>query len=225
MAACTLPHTLRNGALALLTTIVAAGAAAQTTGPAAEGSGSPDAEKSVVLVANAGLVPPYRGAVVLVGAMPGSGHVGVIINRPTPHTLDTLFPDDPASRRERSPVRLGGPVLANSLFAVVKSAQRPDPSGIAVGKALYLVAEAQTIDATIARGARDATYFLGVVSWAPGELAMEIAQGLWSLALADSESIMDAVSKDSSVPLPPDTPSARRTMHAVEPNLAAPATR
>jgi putative AlgH/UPF0301 family transcriptional regulator len=52
-------------------------------------------------------------------------HIGFILNRPTPVTPGTLFPEHAPSRKIVAPVYFGGPVLVESLFAVARRAYCP----------------------------------------------------------------------------------------------------
>ena len=68
-----------------------------------------------------------------------------------------------------------------------------DESGVALSTDLYLIAESKTLDALIERDAPEARYFVGVVSWASGELAVEVAQGLWRIEAIESDDVLNAL--------------------------------
>lgn len=153
-------------------------------------------DRTILLVANPGLVPPFAHSVLLVGPLGGGRHVGVLVNRPTELTLDKFFPNHSASQRARTAVSLGGPMLTNTLFAVVRSDTQPDTTGVRLSDDLFLIVEAATVDRLIERGDKDARYFIGVVTWAPGELAAEVSQGLWSLAAVESTEVITSSAPD-----------------------------
>src|SRR5262245_6262716 len=82
-------------------------------------------EEPVVLVAKPGLGEFYRGTVLFVRPAGGGAHVGFIVNRPTRVTLSELFPDQGSLQKVSEPVFLGGPLHAESVFAVVHRADSP----------------------------------------------------------------------------------------------------
>ena len=177
--------------LILLLGLTISGWSAANDAPPA-GTPEPSA-KTLLLVARPGLNEPFAGAVVAVGTLGGNRHLGVIMNRPIGVTLDQLIPQKKqesvlAPRRE---VNLGGPEMLNVLFAVVRSDSRPDASGIALSKDLFLVGEAVTVDSLIVRDAPEARYFVGLTMWDEGELMTEVSQGMWTLVSIDTNELLN----------------------------------
>ena len=139
--------------------------------------------KPLLLVASPQLQGPYSQTV-LIAVPAGEHHLGFIVNRATEVRLAALFPEHAPAAKVLDPVYVGGPEMAQAIFAVV----RRDPGSEAiklVGEA-FLVAGADGVDQVIERMPNDARYFAGFVGWQPGELAKEIDAGYWHVTEADA---------------------------------------
>ena len=170
----------------LATLVLAAGLAASHMATAA------DLSAPVVLVASSRLDgSPYQQAVVVAAPLPdGSGHIGLIVNRPTTFKLATLLPDDTAARNVSEPVYVGGPALARGLFAVMRKA--PDGAGgvVPLVDGLVAVMDGATIDRVLKDSPNDARYFVGMMLWAPEELESEVDQRAWDVRACDADTIL-----------------------------------
>jgi len=136
----------------------------------------------VLLTASPEMQGPYSQTV-LIAVPADEGHIGFIVNRATEVSLAELFPEYAPSAKVVEPVYVGGPEMAQAVFAVV----RRNPGGAAVrlfGDA-FLVVDAAGVDSVIERTPNDARYFVGFVRWQPGELASEIEAGYWHVTDAD----------------------------------------
>src|SRR5580765_8887288 len=103
---------------------------------AAEPSGA------ILLVARPELQDAMFGAsVVVVTPLANGAHAGFIVNHPTKTTLSTLFPGHEPSRRVEEPVYLGGPVMPDTLFALVRAAENPGGGSIELMPGLYAAFE------------------------------------------------------------------------------------
>jgi putative transcriptional regulator len=143
-------------------------------------------EEAFLLVANPAFRDlEYRQAVLIAAPVPGGGHVGVILNRPTRRSLGSLFPQHEPSKKVIEPVYVGGPFSPGALVALVKADQAPGTGAVALMKNLFLAFRANTIDHVIETTPNDARYFVGYVGWRPGELKDEIDRGLWAVLGAD----------------------------------------
>ena len=143
---------------------------------------------AVILVAAPKLIDPdYRSAVLLAVPIEGDRHVGVIINRPTGRSLASLFPQHAPSKRVHDPVYIGGPMLRQAVFAVVRTDHAPGSGSIRMMSDLFLVTQGAVVDRIIEQTPNDAHYFVGYVAWRPGELRQEIDRGLWYVLDANSD--------------------------------------
>jgi putative AlgH/UPF0301 family transcriptional regulator len=133
----------------------------------------------VMLIAKPGLEPPYGETVLIAVPSGNSEHAGFIVNRPLGQTLAQLFPDSPAAKEAAQPVRLGGPVMLDTMYAVVPSAQDSDGATIRLFDDVHMAFRADSINQIVRQRPNEARYFIGFVSWQPGELASEIESGYW----------------------------------------------
>ena len=170
----------------LLRLVAALGAAlaaiviAFAPGPAHAQNKDRGRDKALMLVAKPTLAAAYSQTVLLVVPLGDTDeHVGFILNRPLEQTLGTIFPDHPASKKVVDPVRFGGPVMADTIFAMVRSPRAPEGSAQPVVGDLFIASRANDIDRIIEQTPNDARYFVGFVGWRAGELDAEIAKGFW----------------------------------------------
>ena len=153
-------------------------------------------EEAVFLVAHPGFRDPgYFHTVLIAAPLAGGGHIGVILNRPTPKSLISFFPEHEPSKKVADPVRYGGPFSPGAVVAVVKAEKSPGIGTLPLMKNLFIAFRATTIDKVIEETPNDARYFIGYVGWRPGELKSEIDRGLWAVVHADAETIFQ---KDTS---------------------------
>jgi len=134
---------------------------------------------AMLLVAKPGLEPPYGETVLIAVPSGNSEHAGFIINRVLHQTLAQLFPDSPAAQKAAQPVRLGGPVMLDTIYAVIHASTAGDDSTIPLFDDVHVAYRPESIDHIVQERPADARYFVGFVSWAPGELATEIENGFW----------------------------------------------
>jgi putative transcriptional regulator len=147
-------------------------------------------EEAILLVAHPAFQDPaYRETVLIAAPAPTGGHVGVILNRPTPRSLGSLFPEHEPSKKVVEPVFYGGPFSRGALVALVRADHTPGSGSVLLMKNLYLAFRANTIDHVIETTPNEARYFVGYVGWRPGELKSEIDRGLWSVLDAEIDTI------------------------------------
>jgi putative AlgH/UPF0301 family transcriptional regulator len=146
-----------------------------------------DTDRTVMLVANPQLGQFYAHTVLIVVPMGRDQHAGLIINRPTERSLASLFPEHEPSRKVVKPVYLGGPVMRNMVFAMLRADEAPDADSIPFMPGLFLVSHAKTIDHIIETRPNDARYYVGFVVWKPGELKEELERGFWYVMQPEAE--------------------------------------
>ncbi len=159
--------------------LVLAAAAAAFLGWALQAHAA-DVEKPVMLVAK----PQLRGSlfessILLVKPIGGNRHIGFIVNKPTEATLGQLFPEHEASRKINPTVFLGGPQQTNLVFALVERHGGTQRDAMPMTDELFLAVQEASIDSIIEKESEHARFFVGMVSWAPGELDEELARGYW----------------------------------------------
>jgi len=141
----------------------------------------------VVLVAKPGVAQFYRGTVLFARPAGEGAYVGFIVNRPTRVTLAELFPGRAPLQKVAEPVFLGGPRLAESIFAVVHRTDSPGGRSVRLAHDMFLVPDIETVDRVIEQDRGDARFYAGIVVWAPGELESEVERGLWYVLDHDSD--------------------------------------
>ena len=150
-----------------------------------------DVSRAVMLVATEQLAGSSFEEVTIVAApLAEGGHVGFILNRPTAVKLEALFPEHVPSRKVVEPIYIGGPVLADGIFAVARKAPPGDGQVVQLMPGLVAVFDAAGLDRVIEMMPNDARYFAGVMVWRPGELEDEVRKGVWSVRPASVEAVL-----------------------------------
>ncbi len=139
-----------------------------------------DLDKPVMLVAKPELKGSlFESSILLVRPIGGGRHIGFIVNKPTTATLGQLFPEHGPSRKADHPVYLGGPQQVNLVFALVERHGGKQADAMQITPELFLAVQEAAIDRIIEKESEHARFFVGMVSWAPGELDEELARGYW----------------------------------------------
>ena len=171
---------LKSLAALLLTALAVSGAAAAA-----------DLSEPVMLVASSGLDgSALQQVVVLATPLPGGGHIGFIINRPTGAKLHELFPDDPAASKVKESVYLGGPALLPAVFAVTGTPPEHPGTALPLMPGLFAVMDSAAIDRIIEKTPNDARYFLGMMVWKQDQLEEEVRENVWELRPADANVVL-----------------------------------
>src|SRR5262245_49163573 len=155
-------------------------------------SAAPATDEPMMLVAQADLQSPvFESAVIVVKPLADGGHIGFIINRPTTATMSDLFPDDEASKKVADPLYLGGPDGYNRVFAVVGKRDTAGKDAFQLIPGVFLVSDSKDIDKVIASDPEHARFFLGLVTWRPGQLDDELDRGYWYVDKADAKLVLE----------------------------------
>jgi putative transcriptional regulator len=167
----------RGGRLAAALLILAAGAAfVPGTSPA---QGEQAGGEGVLLVAKPHLQDPnFRETVVLVTGTPDGAAVGVIVNRPTRHSLAGILPGNPLLAGFTDPLYFGGPVESAGLFAVFR-ADQPPGEALRVAADLWLALNPATVEQLMREPPQKVRFYTGFSGWAPGQLQAELGRGDW----------------------------------------------
>ena len=167
--------------------LAAAPAHSQADKGAAEGK-SPG--PGMMLVAKPELEAPYGETVLIVMPLGDQRHVGFILNRPLEEKMANLFPDNQPAQKVLDPVRFGGPVMSDTIFALAQAPDDPTGSSLPIFGDVKVVTHADVINRILATTPNDARYFVGFVGWQAGELAMEIQKGAWFVDSPDAAYLM-----------------------------------
>jgi putative transcriptional regulator len=153
---------------------------------------APDTDEPLLLVAQRELQSDiFASAILLVRPTADGGHIGFIINRPTTMALGDLFPEDEASKKVPDPLYLGGPEGYNRVFALVDRNDAAGKDAMQMMPGVFLVAEGKAVDRVIAADPGHARFFLGLVTWLPGQLDEELDRGYWFVDKADAKLVLE----------------------------------
>lgn len=146
--------------------------------------------RPVFLVASPKLADtPFQDAVLLAVPFGQGEHVGFILNKPTDTKLSALFPEHAPSRQVKSPVYIGGPVMPQVLFAVVREADKPAQGVMQLMPGLVFVSGEAAVDSVIEKTPNRARYFAGLMGWRPGELEAQVEEKFWTVRDADANAL------------------------------------
>jgi putative transcriptional regulator len=150
-----------------------------------------DISEPVILVAKRQLSDRFYGATILVARPIGNDqHIGFIVNRPTKITLGQLFPQHGPSQKVPDPVFVGGPINAESIFAIVQAKKSPGGRSIPLAPELFAVFDGNIVDNVIENDPSHARFVAGLVAWRTGELQDEIKRGAWFVLDADPSLVL-----------------------------------
>ena len=135
--------------------------------------------------------PNFKGTVTYLCEHNERGALGVVVNRPTELTMETLFEqievvvsDIALSQRK---VHFGGPVSVEHGFVLHRSHGSWN-SSIAVSDELSLTTSKDILEAVAnGNGPREWLLTLGYAGWQAGQLEAEIAANAWLTVQADAE--------------------------------------
>lgn len=121
--------------------------------------------------------PNFRRSVILMIEHGPDGSLGVVLNRPSTRSLETLLPTWLESGVSFPRVFVGGPVQPDALLALVPTSVASSGSTEITGQISMLDLEIDTdltqIDINAVR------FYFGYAGWSPGQLRLEIEEGAW----------------------------------------------
>lgn len=146
---------------------------------------------AIFLIAQGDLSDPYFAhSIVLVMNNLAPAPVGIIINRPTPISVSSLFPHIDRLRHVSDRVYFGGPVDFESVWFLFR-ARRAYRHAIKVLSGVYLSSDASLLRRLLVRDnpMTSLRIFVGHAGWAPGQLQGEIRAGDWTVRHVDPGAI------------------------------------
>ncbi|WP_037587217.1 YqgE/AlgH family protein [Stenoxybacter acetivorans] len=136
----------------------------------------------------------FADSVVFLCDHTADGAMGVVINKPSPLTMDIIFDGaklPTPTRFHGKQVLIGGPVQLDHGFLLHSPAGSWDSSFL-VAEDMALTASRDIVTGlTLDDKVDKALVTLGLSSWAPGQLEKELAENAWLAAPADRRIIFD----------------------------------
>ena len=121
--------------------------------------------------------PNFRRSVILMIEHGQEGSLGVVLNRPSTRSLETLLPTWLNSEVSSSTVFVGGPVQPDALVALVPTSGALSGSSEITEQISMLDLE---VDMDLTEVDVDAIrFYFGYAGWSPGQLRLEIEEGAW----------------------------------------------
>jgi putative transcriptional regulator len=145
----------------------------------------------VFLYAAPGLTSPsFTESVVLLVRHEAEGSLGLIVNRPTKIAIREALRDKDERRELGQALHYGGPVDAEAVLALVRSAKRMDEA-TRVLPDVYLTTDAAVIKKIAREPEAEGRLrvYAGYSGWGRGQLESELKLGAWVIAPADARSI------------------------------------
>lgn len=156
----------------------------------AQGGGSDDPAAGKFLVASRSLLDPnFSRTVILLVSSDDDGALGIIINKPTPVTLDQMVEDLQGDEDEPVEVWVGGPVAHWQLVLLFKSDSHPEDTE-SVLDGVYFSGSREVLEDVLDRD-MDLRVYAGYAGWSPGQLEHEIARGSWHVLPGEPELVFD----------------------------------
>jgi putative transcriptional regulator len=132
--------------------------------------------------------PNFAQTVVLLIDYDAQGAFGLIIDRPTRHTLAELWPEIAGLEVHR--IYFGGPVFPNRLLFLLRSDDAP-PEMRRVMRGVHLGSDELTLKRISAKGEEEFRTYAGYSGWGPGQLDSEIVRGDWHIVPGERRFIFD----------------------------------
>jgi len=137
------------------------------------------------------LDPNFKRTVVLLIHHDESGTFGLVLNRPSEISSEslcsTLGIDWGGARADR--VDWGGPVQPNTGWVLLGAEGAGDDEASEVAAGVYFAGSLATLRRVAESPGDELRLFLGYAGWGPGQLESELAQGAWLLAPANTDVI------------------------------------
>jgi putative transcriptional regulator len=147
--------------------------------------------KGMLLVARNDIADPrFRHSVLLIIQHNEDGATGLMINHPTRILLSKLLPEIPELTDHSDTIFIGGPLTDVPLLLLIDNPPPPHlESVVNVVDTIYMSMNYTLIPDCLETIGTQIRAFTGIASWAPGQLEAELADRVWSLRTADTESV------------------------------------
>ena len=157
----------------------------------AQGVGSDNPAPGKFLVASRSLLDPnFSRTVILLVSFDDDGALGIIINKPTPVTLDQMVEELQGDEEDPEAVWVGGPVAHWQLVLLFKSDFHPEDTE-SVLEGVYFSGSREVLE-DLLEGDMEFRVYAGYAGWSPGQLEHEIARGSWHVLPGEPELVFDS---------------------------------
>jgi putative transcriptional regulator len=131
--------------------------------------------------------PNFRRTVILVGEHSDEGAMGLVLNRPSPVSVEEAVPPLASLVEDEDLVHVGGPVQPQAIV-VLGEFESPEKAGsIVLGSIGFLPATVEDDhDLGVVPRVR---VFAGYSGWAPGQLEDEIDEDAWIVSAATPDDV------------------------------------
>ena len=162
--------------------------------PLSAQSGRPqDLALGKLLVARKGAPDPtFAETVILLVHYEKDGTLGLILNRRTKIPIARALEGLSGAGQRTEPVYLGGPVEADTVFALLRANKMPEGPSHVTGK-IYLVTEKAHLEKALgpATAASDLRVYLGYSGWEKAQLENEVKVGAWDIVADNADAAFD----------------------------------
>jgi putative transcriptional regulator len=137
-----------------------------------------DSLRGQLLIAGPDLVDPnFRRAVVLISEHGEEGAMGVVLNRPSDHSVAEAVPDLADLVEPDEPVHVGGPVQPSGVVVLAEFEDTSSAAAVVLDDVGFLSAEADM--EALEDVTRRVRVFAGISGWGPGQLESELERDDW----------------------------------------------
>jgi putative transcriptional regulator len=142
------------------------------------------------LIARPQVTGPFAESVILLVDHGAHGSLGLIVNRPTPHSVAELLPGIEEARGHDEPAWWGGPVEPGGVLLLIRASTAPKGSARVV-RDVHVSGSRDTLREWLAKppDGGELRAYAGYAGWAPAQLASELARGDWLVAPADATTV------------------------------------
>jgi putative transcriptional regulator len=132
--------------------------------------------------------PNFAETVVLLLEYGPKGAMGLVINRPTALKADEALKG--ASSLRKLVLYWGGPVQADAVFGLVRSARSPK-NGARVLDDVFLTARRKDLDSAVRadEAGTGVRLYAGYAGWGAGQLEAEVLRNGWIVAAGDADAV------------------------------------
>jgi putative transcriptional regulator len=161
-------------------------------GQALVGRGDPPAAGKLLVAARGLPDSHFARALVLLLDHNSEGAMGLVVNEPTEFPLARIFKGLPIAGGEAATAFAGGPVQAQGVTALIRSAASIEGARRVVGE-IHLVRSGALMTRWLANDSDRARVrvFLGYSGWGPGQVESEWRAGVWHVLDADADAVFD----------------------------------